>query len=73
MYASRRCFLILKDLKFNKANTYSGGKILDPLTGKIYSMNAKLSANGNRLQMRGYIGVSALGRSQIWVRSASAQ
>lgn len=61
---------VLKGLKYDKNNSYSGGKILDPLTGKIYSMNAKLSAKGNRLQMRGYIGVSALGRSQTWVRSA---
>ena len=61
---------VLKGLKFDKANMYNGGKILDPLTGKIYSMKAKLSPNGNRLQMRGYVGISALGRSQTWVRNS---
>ena len=31
-------------------------------------MKAKLSPNGKRLQLRGYVGVSALGRTQIWIR-----
>ena len=59
---------ILKGLKYDKDNSYTGGKILDPLSGKTYSMKAKLSANGKRLQMRGYVGVSALGRSQTWIK-----
>ncbi|MEG0483505.1 MAG: DUF2147 domain-containing protein [Acinetobacter sp.] len=59
---------VLKNLKQTGEENYSGGKIIDPLTGKIYSMKAKLSANGNRLSLRGYVGVSALGRSQIWIR-----
>ena len=60
---------VLKGLKSVGPNEYSGGKILDPLTGKIYSTKAKLSSNGKRLQLRGYVGVSALGRSQIWIRA----
>ncbi|MEG0344120.1 MAG: DUF2147 domain-containing protein [Acinetobacter sp.] len=59
---------VLKNLKQTSEENYSGGKIIDPLSGKIYSMKAKLSANGNRLSLRGYVGVSALGRSQIWIR-----
>lgn len=59
---------VLTGLKFDKGNQYKGGKIIDPLSGKIYSMSAKLSTNGKRLQMRGYIGVSAIGRSQTWIR-----
>ena len=59
---------VLKNLKQTGEENYSGGKIIDPLSGKIYSMKAKLSANGNRLSLRGYVGVSALGRSQIWIR-----
>lgn len=59
---------VLTGLKFDKGNQYKDGKIIDPLSGKIYSMNAKLTSNGNRLQMRGYIGVSAIGRSQTWIR-----
>lgn len=59
---------VLRGLKFDKENNYKDGKIIDPLSGKTYSMKAKLNALGNRLQMRGYIGVSALGRSQTWIR-----
>lgn len=61
---------ILKGLKYDKDNNYTGGKILDPLSGKTYSMKAKLSPNGKRLQMRGYVGVSALGRSQTWIKDS---
>ncbi|WP_168379875.1 DUF2147 domain-containing protein, partial [Acinetobacter cumulans] len=48
---------------------YSGGKIIDPLSGNIYSTKAKLSSNGKRLTLRGYVGVSALGRSQTWIKA----
>ncbi|ENX55234.1 MULTISPECIES: DUF2147 domain-containing protein [Acinetobacter] len=55
-------------LKHKKDLTYTGGKILDPNSGRVYSLTAKLSSNGQRLHLRGYIGVSVLGRSQIWIR-----
>lgn len=45
---------------------WGGGKILDPKTGKIYS--AKMTLQGNKLLVRGYVGVSILGRTQTWVR-----
>ncbi|KTD34019.1 DUF2147 domain-containing protein [Legionella israelensis] len=47
-------------------NEWSGGKILDPKTGKIY--RAKITQKGNKLYVRGYVGVSLLGRTQVWVR-----
>jgi uncharacterized protein (DUF2147 family) len=47
---------------------YSGGFIIDPLSGRIYRSKAKLSPDGRRLTMRGYVGVSALGRTQTWIR-----
>jgi uncharacterized protein (DUF2147 family) len=47
---------------------YTKGKIIDPNTGKLYNLKAKLSSNNKRLQLRGYIGVSAIGRSQTWIR-----
>ena len=55
-------------LKLAKDNEYADGKVIDPLTGKIYSLKAKLSANGNRLNLRGYVGVSTIGRNQTWLR-----
>ena len=60
---------VLKGLKHTGGTNYSGGKIIDPLSGNIYSTKAKLSSNGKRLTMRGYVGVSALGRSQTWIKS----
>lgn len=59
---------VLKGLKHKKENFYDGGKVIDPLTGKIYSANARLNATGKRLTLRGYIGISAIGRSQTWIR-----
>lgn len=59
---------VLTGLKPSGENNYAGGKILDPLSGKLYSTKAKLSPNGKRITLRGYVGVSALGRSQTWIR-----
>lgn len=59
---------VLTGLRESSANNYDQGKILDPLSGKVYSTKAKLSPNGKRLTLRGYVGVSALGRSQTWIR-----
>ena len=58
----------LTGLKHSSGNNYTGGRILDPNTGKVYNKKAKLSSNGKRLTLRGYVGVSALGRTQTWIR-----
>jgi uncharacterized protein (DUF2147 family) len=60
---------IVTGLKNTGKHSYDGGKITDPKNGKTYSFNAKLSNDGQTLNGRGYIGVSALGRSQTWVRA----
>lgn len=49
-------------------NEYLNGNVLDPLSGKIYKGKAKVNAKNTRLSMRGYIGVSMLGRSVTWIR-----
>lgn len=59
---------VLKGLKPAAGSNFTQGKIIDPLSGHIYSMKAKLSPNGKRLTLRGYVGVSALGRSQTWIK-----
>ena len=59
---------VLKGLKFISEDNYDGGRIIDPLTGKIYSAKAQLNNTGKRLRLRGYIGISAIGRSQTWIR-----
>ena len=60
---------VLTGLKSTDGLNYTSGRILDPNTGKLYSMKAKLSSNGKRLHLRGYLGISALGRNQIWIRA----
>ena len=59
------------DAKPNPANPNEihQGRAMDPLNRKVYSGKARLSADGRRLTMRGYVGVSALGRSQTWIRA----
>ena len=53
-------------LKQQGENNWEGGQILDPKTGKIY--RAKMLLKGNKLYVRGYIGISVLGRTQVWER-----
>lgn len=47
---------------------WGNGKILDPKNGKTYSAKARLIDNGTKLEVRGYLGVSLLGRTQTWER-----
>lgn len=47
---------------------YDGGEILDPETGFVYRCRLALSGDGDRLFVRGYLGVSLLGRTQTWTR-----
>lgn len=47
---------------------WDGGRILDPENGKLYKCKMHLEEGGQKLVVRGYIGVSLLGRSQTWIR-----
>ena len=47
---------------------YSGGQILDPSSGKVYKSKMSVTEGGKKLDVRGYIGVPMLGRTQTWVR-----
>ena len=51
-----------------KGPIYEGGNILDPENGKVYKCKMKLDETGNKLEVRGFIGMSLFGRSQIWFR-----
>lgn len=59
--------VIIQNLK-KEDDTWEGGTILDPETGKIYKCYITLE-NVNRLKVRGYIGFSLLGRTQYWNRN----
>lgn len=47
---------------------FNGGQILDPANGKIYKSKMSLKDGGSKLDVRGYIGVPMLGRTQTWER-----
>ncbi|WP_244815840.1 DUF2147 domain-containing protein [Caballeronia sp. Lep1P3] len=49
-------------------DAWDGGQILDPDNGKLYKCRMTLEDGGRKLVVRGYIGVSLLGRSQTWLR-----
>ncbi|MBY0577456.1 MAG: DUF2147 domain-containing protein [Burkholderiales bacterium] len=51
--------------------SYAGGEILDPDSGEIYRCGMKLSGDGQKLELRGYIMMPLLGRSQTWLRERS--
>jgi uncharacterized protein (DUF2147 family) len=48
--------------------TWDGGRILDPKSGKVYSAKMTVVDGGQKLEVRGFLGISLLGRSQIWER-----
>jgi uncharacterized protein (DUF2147 family) len=50
-------------------STWDGGHILDPENGKLYRCKMYLADDGKSLVVRGYIGISLLGRSQTWRRN----
>jgi len=45
---------------------WTGGQIMDPKNGKIYS--CKLRVEGSKLIVRGFLGFSLIGRNQTWIR-----
>jgi uncharacterized protein (DUF2147 family) len=47
---------------------FGGGDILDPDTGSVYRCKFHLEKDGTVLVVRGFIGISLLGRSQTWQR-----
>lgn len=49
-------------------DTWTGGEILDPKNGKIYRCKLTLSEDGKKLNVRGFIGISLIGRTQTWLR-----
>jgi len=58
--------VIIKGLT-KDGNEYTDGDILDPNKGKTYSCTIKLDG-ADKLSVRGYMGISMLGRSQTWTR-----
>lgn len=60
-------YTILKDFEFSGKKTWSNGTIYDPENGSTYNSTIKLK-DKNTIEVRGYIGVSAIGRTDTWTR-----
>ncbi len=58
---------IVWGFKCDGNDAWSGAKIYDPKNGKTYSCSAKLDKD--KLYIRGFIGVSLLGRTTVWRRT----
>ncbi|TAK77790.1 MAG: DUF2147 domain-containing protein [Gammaproteobacteria bacterium] len=48
---------------------WTGGSILEPKTGKVYHCNIQVMDGGEKLNVKGYIGIPTFGRSQTWIRA----
>jgi uncharacterized protein (DUF2147 family) len=59
---------IMWGVKKQAGSSWDGGSILDPQNGKTYSVKLTLADGGKKLDVRGYMGVSLLGRTQTWQR-----
>ena len=58
---------LIKGMKRNGLK-YEGGTIMDPRDGTVYRALMNVSPDGKQLEVRGYLGVALLGRSQMWNR-----
>ena len=58
---------IVHDFVFDGGNKWVDGKVYDPKNGKTYSGKMTLVAP-TQLNLRGFIGISLLGRTTIWTR-----
>jgi uncharacterized protein (DUF2147 family) len=56
--------------EYKEKNTWGEGNIYDPKNGNTYSCSMKLD-KANSLEVRGFIGVSLIGRTDTWTRQVA--
>lgn len=58
--------VLLKGFRKSDEKHYEDGTIYDPKTGKTYS--CKMTLNGDNLDVRGYMGISLVGKTTRWTK-----
>lgn len=58
---------LLSNFEYVGNGAWAGGTIYDPREGKTYDCKMQLEG-ADRLKIRGYLGVSLFGRTEIWTR-----
>ncbi len=58
---------VLEGFGYSGENVWKGGTIYDPDNGKTYKCKMTLT-DPKRLEVRGFIGISWLGRTEVWTR-----
>lgn len=59
--------VMLQNFRYDGNGAWEDGTIYDPNNGKTYSCTLKLR-DANTLEVRGYVGISLLGRTEVWTR-----
>jgi len=60
--------MVIMEGMYKDGNGFSGGKIMDPKSGKIYKCSMEFDGK-DALKVRGFIGISLIGRTQTWKRA----
>ncbi len=61
--------VVMWDVEYDEDEEWDDGEILDPANGKTYSVKLEVQKGGQKMEVRGYLGVSLLGRTQTWYRT----
>jgi uncharacterized protein (DUF2147 family) len=59
--------VFMKDFEYDGDQKWDDGTIYDPKSGKTYSCYMKV-VNPDKMEVKGYIGISLIGRTQQWTR-----
>lgn len=58
---------MMRDFQYDGAGTWRNGLVYDPDNGKTYAARMAMSSP-TQLNLRGYIGFSIFGRTEVWTR-----